>query len=329
MLYPFLMLPCYKDYIWGGRNLEKLGKRLPDGNVAEAWEVSAREEGESRIANGCLAGKGLREAIEMYPRYIMGEAFMANDRKVFPLLFKLIDANEALSVQVHPGDVYAQAYENEPNGKHEAWYVLDAEPGAEIVYGILPGISREHLELMARENCIKDCLNTVCVQTGDIIDITPGTLHAIGKGIVLAEIQQNSNLTYRIYDYDRKDAQGKKRELHIEKAFDVINYEPSAPFTSGTLSCKSGGSAITSMIQNQCFNLDIMDIDGVIEMNAEGDRFYILFIAEGEVSISYNCGSLIAKKGESILIPAALGRYAMKGECRVLSMYVPSGIKCV
>lgn len=324
MLYPFLMKSDYKDYIWGGRNLERFGKRLGDCNVAEAWEVSARADGESRIANGYWAGKGLGNVIEINPEHILGKAVMSRMGHRLSLLFKLIDANDKLSVQVHPDDAYAKAVENEPNGKHEAWYILEAAPNAQIVYGLLPGTSREDFRQMVENNRISDCLNTVRVKPGDVIDIPPGTVHAICKGIVLAEIQQNSNITYRLYDFDRKNAMGKPRELHINKALGIIDYSSRNPFATGMIWDSSENAKITQMLRNRYFQLNILDIYQTLELNTEGDRFYILFVARGGMCISSDSGELSVKKGDTIFLPAALGRYAITGECRLLEMHVPT-----
>jgi mannose-6-phosphate isomerase len=321
VLYPFVMEPYYTDNIWGGRNLVRLGKRLPEGKVAESWEVSARADGESRIANGRWSGEGLKKIMDLFPLDILGEAVFTGENPEFPLLFKLIDANEALSVQVHPDDAYAQSAEGEPYGKHEAWYILEAAPEAGIIYGLSPGIDKERLKRMIEESRIEECLNTVRVRAGDVIDIPPGTVHAIGKGIVLAEIQQNSNLTYRLYDYNRKDAQGRPRELHIEKALDVIDFRPSVPAVKGTAPQGPEDTAVTNLLCNRYFSLDLLSIRGTLEMDAAGDRFCILFVVRGEARILYDEGALSAKMGESILIPAALGRYAVSGECSVLKMH--------
>lgn len=316
------MKPYYKDYIWGGRNLERYGKRLPEGNVAESWEVSARPEGESCVEGGPWSGKKLSEIINMFPKYILGEAIKPQADYTFPLLFKLIDADDALSVQVHPGDSYAQSHEHEPLGKHEAWYILEAAPYANIVYGLSPGTSEECFKNKIAENRIQDVLNTVSVKPGDVIDIPPGTVHALGKGIVLAEIQQNSNLTYRLYDYGRKDSLGKTRELHIEKALDVIEYSASVPFASGTVLYKAKDSIITRMLRNSCFELDLLDIGSKLEMKTDGGGFCILFVARGDACILYDCGDLPVIAGKTVLIPAALGKYTIKGKCRILKMYV-------
>ncbi|MGE5496089.1 MAG: type I phosphomannose isomerase catalytic subunit [Burkholderiales bacterium] len=323
MLYPFVMQPYYKDYIWGGRNLEKYKKDLPEGKIAESWEVSVRPEGESSIVNGRWSGKKLKEVIGMFPEHMLGKAVKTGTDNMFPLLFKLIDANEPLSVQVHPGDSYAQSNEHEPFGKHEAWYILEAAQGASIVYGLSPGTDKERLAELIARNRIEDGLNTVFVRPGDVIDIPPGTVHALGKGIVAAEIQQNSNLTYRIYDYGRKDPSGKPRELHIEKALDVIDYSPSAPLISGTILCETDGSTITRMLRNMYFELDLLDIHGSLEMKAK-DRFCLLFAVCSDACISYDCGELIVSPGETVFIPACLGEYAIAGNCRMLNMYVPA-----
>lgn len=260
----------------------------------------------------------------MYPKSVLGEAVMAKTDGVFPLLFKLIDANDKLSVQVHPDDAYAKAVESEPNGKHEAWYILEAAQNAEIVYGLLPGTTSEQLRQKISDSRVSDCLKTVRVKQGDVIDIAPGTIHAIGEGIVLAEIQQNSNLTYRVYDYDRQDSRGERRELHIAKALDVIDYAPPNPFPKGTVVYDSEGATATSMVSNKFFHLDVLDIRRAFELNTEGDRFHILFVVRGDVQISYDSGELRVKMGETVLIPAALGKYLVTGKCCLLQMYVPT-----
>jgi mannose-6-phosphate isomerase len=179
---------------------------------------------------------------------------------------------------------------------------------------------------MIAKNRVCDCLNIVPVQPGNVIDIAPGTVHAIGKGIVLAEIQQNSNLTYRVYDYDRKDALGKPRPLHIEKAIYVISFSPPAAFTSGTLLHAEKGFAITNMIRNKYFELDLLDIQSSLATSTQGDRFYILFITQGDVCITFNGGSQSAERGETVLIPASLGYYTMAGKCQILKIYVPNDV---
>jgi mannose-6-phosphate isomerase len=227
MFYPFKFQPVYKDYIWGGRNFEKLGKTLPKGIVAESWEVSCHPDGVSIIENGEFRGIPLPSMVDIYGRILVGTALPEKDLRKFPLLVKFIDANKDLSVQVHPDDNYANTYENGEYGKNEMWYIMSAEPGAKLIYDVVPGTTRESFRRAVEEDNIEHCLKSMEVFPGDVINIPSGLIHAIGKGILLAEIQQNSNTTYRVYDYNRTDKNGSKRPLHIGKALDVIDFDAS------------------------------------------------------------------------------------------------------
>lgn len=226
MLYPFKFEPIYKDYIWGGRNLEKIGKVLPEGKTAESWEVSCRVDGVSIISNGKYKGLSLIEVLKRNGMNVIGTDSYNSKNLYFPLLLKLIDASEKLSVQVHPDNDYARVNENGELGKREAWYVIDAKPDARIIYNVKPGTNKESFIKAINENELDSCLNYINVFPGDIFDIHPGVIHSIGEGIVIAEIQQNSNITYRLYDYGREDEKGNKRPLHIKKALDVIDFAP-------------------------------------------------------------------------------------------------------
>ena len=220
MLYPLKFKPLYKDYIWGGRNLEALGKTLPaTGIVAESWEVSCHKNGSSIIANGEYGGTTLPELLEQLGRTLVGSSLSQKDVDKFPLLIKFIDAENNLSVQVHPDDVYAYKNENGEYGKNEMWFIISAKPGAKLVYDVIPGTTREKFADAVSENRIESLLKKVEVFAGDVINIPAGLVHAIGKGILLAEVQQNSDTTYRVYDYGRTG-----RPLHIAKALDVIDF---------------------------------------------------------------------------------------------------------
>lgn len=222
-LYPFKLSGVTKSPIWGGtRLLRDWGKRSDAPTVGESWELTVRKNEKSRILNGPLAGKALDEVIRE-----TGSSLIAPDYsdKAFPLLIKLIDAADRLSVQVHPDDAYAARVEQD-RGKTEMWYIVDADPDAEIVCGLRPGIGRTEFADAVRAGRIEDVLHRQKVKPGEAYFIPAGLLHAIGRGILIAEIQQNCDLTYRVYDYDRRGADGKLRELHIEKALDVVR-----PFT--------------------------------------------------------------------------------------------------
>jgi len=217
--YPIIFEPAFKERIWGGSRLEQIFNcKNPMGSIGEAWTVSDHPEGRSPIINGAFSGKFLNEVIKEKQEW-----FAPYNLEKFPLLVKLLDANDDLSVQVHPSDEYAMIHEHGGTGKTECWYIIDSMPGAEIVIGHTAENSRDFIEL-ARENRWNELLVRAPVKAGDFFFIPSGAVHALGKGILLLEVQQNSDITYRIYDYDRIGLDGNKRELHMEKAIEVIDY---------------------------------------------------------------------------------------------------------
>jgi len=325
MMYPLKFIPVYKDYVWGGRNFEKLGRKLPDGIVAESWEISCHPNGLSIISNGEHAGKSLVDLINQYGRKVIGDALPDKDLKKFPLLVKLIDASNKLSVQVHPDDNYAFTHENGEYGKNEMWYIMSAKPGAKLIYDVVPGTTRETFAQAVKNNDILSCLKQVEVFPGDVINIPAGLVHAIGEGIMLAEIQQNSDTTYRVYDYDRTDSHGNKRPLHIEKALDVID------FNSENRKEKAEGLTVklddkcfkTYYVANKYFSVELYDIDGAVSENPDGKKFHMYVFTEGNCEIESDGSRVEVAKGESILIPASMGGYTMKGSFKALKSYVP------
>jgi mannose-6-phosphate isomerase len=322
MIYPLKFKPVFKNYLWGGRNLAKLGKNLPEaGIVAESWEVSCHPEGLSMIENGEFSGMSLQELIEKQGEEVLGGATVAKYGTKIPLLIKLIDANQKLSVQVHPDDDFALKNENE-FGKHEIWYVISAEPGARIIYGLTPQTTKEAFALAIREEKIQAHLEYEEVFAGDIIDIPPGVVHALGAGIMIAEIQQNSNSTYRIYDYDRVDATGKKRPLHLEKALDVIDFSPRT-WSPIRIEERSDGADpyLSQLLQNTHFKVDFYQIAGEAAPNNYPDRFVIYTVLEGEGFILSGTGHTGIHGGESVLLPAKLGEYTLKGKFKALLSY--------
>lgn len=302
--------PSYKDYLWGGRKLMTDFYKEYDGEVlAESWELSCHKDGHSYIAAGEYAGETLEEYILMEGKKILGR----NARKFeqFPVLIKFIDAAEDLSIQVHPGDEYA--IENERQyGKTEMWYVVDCEEGASLYYGFSKEVSKEELEQRIRDNTLLEVLNKVYVKKGDVLFIDPGTIHAIGKGNVIAEIQQNSNVTYRVYDYGRKDKNGKERDLHIEKALQVTKRIP-------ILRQKSFEPHIASC---EYFTVDKLVLDGSIMKRMSGTidpaTFVSMLVLDGEGTIQAGKEELIFRKGDSLFITADTGNYEMEGKCEVL-----------
>jgi len=325
MLYPIKLKPVFKNYIWGGRNLEKFGVILPEGKTAEVWEVSCHPDGISIISNGMYEGLSLIEYISMMGKDAVGTDIYNSEYVNFPLLLKLIDASDKLSVQVHPDDRYANDNEDGELGKHEAWYIIDAIPGAQIIYNVIAGIDKEGFIESVNKSEIDQCLNYIDVFSGDVIDIYPGMIHSIGAGIVLAEIQQNSNLTYRLYDYDRKDIKGNKRALNIKKALDVMDFVPNnRKGKASGIDLQINASSYKSFkLANKYFSLEVYWVIGEIEENTDGSKFYIYLFIEGKVIVHFLNGKISVKAGESIFIPASMGKFTMKGNFKALKMYVP------
>jgi len=220
-------VPALKYYLWGGRNLERLGRTLPaEAVIGESWEIAGHADGTTAVANGPYAGRLLTELlVELGLDLIGTRNAWAQARGKFPLLVKLLDAEQPLSVQVHPDDDYALAHEGNELGKTEMWVVLHAEPGAELILGVTAGTTREAFRAGIQQGRLEPFLHRIPAQAGDHVCVPAGTLHAIMGGLLIAEIQQNSNTTYRVYDWNRLDADGRPRSLHVEKALDVIKFD--------------------------------------------------------------------------------------------------------
>lgn len=283
--------PSYKSYLWGGRRLiEEYNKNYSGKILAESWELSCHPDGPSVIAEGRYAGMTLSQYIEQKGKKILG----VNCRRFqeFPILIKLIDARENLSVQVHPDNQYALAHEGQ-YGKTEMWYVIDSEESAYLYYGFKKKISKEEFLKRIKEETLLEVLHAVPVQKGDVLFIEAGTIHAIGKGILLAEIQQNSNVTYRVYDYGRVGPDGKKRDLHIEKALDVTER---IPVVRGKSSCPHIASC-------NYFTVDKLNLDGTIMNEMSGvigeESFMSLLFLEGEGEIVCGQERTTYRKGDS------------------------------
>lgn len=310
---PFELTPPIKDYIWGGTKLrEEFGKVSSLDRLAESWELSCHKDGMSVICSGEFSGTALAEFIKAHPE-ALGRGLTE-----LPVLVKLIDAKNDLSIQVHPDDAYAQANEGD-NGKTEMWYIVDCEPGAELVYGFSRDITKEEFRRAIQENTLMDCVDRVPVKKGDVFFITPGTLHAIGKGILIAEIQQSSNVTYRVYDYGRLGADGKPRELHIDKAVEVtetlrsIPYRPAMPVVCGT-------SSLTKLAQCKYFTATKADIRGELNFDElTKDSFVHILIVDGEGELTFEGGSIKLKKGSSVFVPAGTQACNIKGKCCVIA----------
>lgn len=312
-LYPMkLTAPC-KDYIWGGTRLrEEYGKISDADRIAESWELSCHKDGESIIFNGDFAGKTLSEFIKENGNDVLGKNCDKFDN--FPILIKLIDAKDNLSVQVHPDNDYALRVEGE-YGKTEMWYIVDCDPGAELLYGFKGNIVKEEFERRIKDNTLLEVTNSVPVHKGDVFFIEAGTLHAIGKGILIAEIQQNSNTTYRIYDYGRVGADGKPRQLHVEKAVEVTKLTPPEYPTKamGEIEQKDGCSV---QLLSKCdyFRVNKVCVWEHCVLEASAKSFNSVLVLDGEGEID----GVKLKKGDSCFIPAGYGEYTFKGKAEMV-----------
>ena len=325
MIYPLQFIPVFKDYIWGGRNLEKLGRRLPKGvNVAESWEIAAHEDGMTRVENGPLSGMTLQKVFEMLGEDLVGSRNKwAIERGKFPLMVKLIDANQPLSVQVHPDDAYAREIEDNVQGKTEMWIVLDAQPDTEIIYGLTEEISPESFRKAIMDGTLEKYLNQVPISKGDHICVPSGTLHAILDGAMILEIQQNSNITYRVFDWNRVGEDGQPRQLHVTEALDVINFSQvrmSLPTPIKHLETKTMQSE--RLCQNEYFTTDRLTLQPGASYSGmcDGRTFEIWGVLSGSARIA---GQVMG--GVSfILIPAALGPFEVTAisETQVIRTFV-------
>ncbi len=323
-LYPMTFTPVLKDYIWGGRHLEALGRELPPGIIAESWEIAAHEDGTAVVNNGRFAGKLLTEVqAELGLALIGKKCAWAQERGKFPLLIKLLDANRPLSVQVHPNDEYALAHEGNELGKTEMWVVLHAEPGAELILGVTKGTTPELFREGIENGRLEPYLHHLKVKKGDHICVPAGSLHAIMSGLLIAEIQQNSNTTYRVYDWNRVGADGQPRPLHIDKALDVINFNQVEPaLTEATLVAEEPGIQRYALCGNKYFVTERVEMaeGAVFSGNCNGDTLEIWGTIAGTAVI--NDVELPAIR--FALLPAALGAFSVTAvtETTLLRTYV-------
>ena len=301
--------PAVKDYIWGGVRLKtEYGVETDKEIAAEAWVLSCHPDGLSYIAEGEGKGQTLEAFIESKGRELLGEG--ASDKEDFPILVKLIDARSDLSIQVHPGDDYALKHENQI-GKTEFWYVLDSDPDAYIYYGFKNKITKEEFKRRIEDNTLVDVLNKIPVKKGDTFFIEPGTLHAIGRGTVLAEVQQNSNLTYRVYDFGRLGADGKPRILHVDKALDVTKL--SAPVKR-----RGEGDMVADCSYFRVRHLSVGEGAPELKITVDSNTFFNLLITDGQGSIEASGEALSFTKGDSFFIPARSGDILISGTAEML-----------
>lgn len=325
---PILLQPAAKDYLWGGNRLnDDFGKKIDMSPLAETWECSTHPDGVSYVANGRYKGQNLREVLSRHPNWLGSHPLqLTNGKPELPILIKLIDAKKDLSVQVHPNDEYARVHEKGSLGKTEMWYVLAAKPDATLVYGFNQDMERERVKREIENGSIGRFLNHVPVKKDDLFYIEAGMVHAIGSGVMVAEIQESSNLTYRMYDYDRVDKNGKKRDLHIDKALEVANLSSSAePRQPMRVLKYKNGCASELLTRCKYFQVERLILNTEIhrdltDFRTDSNSFHVFLCTEG-------CGVLFGDefmlnffKGDCIFIPAESIELKLHGKAQLLDV---------
>lgn len=310
------LTPACKSYLWGGQKLKTEYHKKFDGDVlAETWELSCHPDGPSTIAEGPSAGKTLTEYLQQNPAAAGSNCARFQD---FPVLIKLIDAKRDLSIQVHPDNAYALKNEHQ-FGKTEMWYVVDAEPGAFLYYGFKENISKDEFRRRIEDGTLTEVLNAAPVQPGSVFFIESGTIHAIGKGILIAEIQQNSNVTYRVFDYNRLGTDGKPRQLHVQKALDVTRtVKPRTDYDfGGHLGCCD--SFVTDLFQLH---------GGDVTASVSAESFHSLLAVRGQGSVTCGDQTVSFQQGDSLFLPAGSGVYRINGQADIIRTTVPAAGCC-
>ncbi len=316
--YPLQFEPILKERIWGGEKLKTLlNKPITSTITGESWELSTVEGDISVVANGEWKGKSLTEIINDSPDEILGTEVHARFGKQFPLLFKYLDAREDLSIQVHPNDELAKKRHNS-FGKTEMWYIMQADDDARIIVGFKEkSNASEYLENLENKTLLS-ILDDVKVKSGDVFFLETGTVHAIGAGLVVAEIQQTSDITYRLYDFDRVDANGNTRELHVDLALDAINYNKVETKKEYTKNINDSNE----IVDCPYFTTNFIPLDGEISVSKSGKTFTVYMCTEGTFELEYNNSKLQYKKGDTVLIPAAMNAFILNGKASILEIYI-------
>lgn len=326
MLYPIKFKPRIKERIWGGQAIlnkkgKAAGRLAKDKLYGESWDLSSVKGDISVVANGFLKGNNLEEIIEVYMGELVGEQIFEQYGLEFPLLIKYLDCNDKLSVQVHPDDALALERHNS-FGKTEAWYVVDCKPGASIYLGFKDlNLTREEYIAAVAESRLEQLLNKVEVKPGDVFFIPAGTVHALGAGLEVVEVQQTSDVTYRIYDWDRVDAEGKSRELHTSLAVDAIDFESDAELLHREYNLAKGGDV--KVIECNYFTMTLHDVAGVKELDRSSLDSFVVFIAlNGSVRIVADGNEETLAEGEVILIPAEVNDITIEGDAKLMEVYI-------
>jgi mannose-6-phosphate isomerase len=302
-LYPLKFSPILKERLWGGTRLrDVLGKTIPHNNTGESWELSAVVGDISMVANGKLAGTSLKSLIESYPEQLLGKDVVKRFGLEFPILVKYLDAKLDLSVQLHPNDELARKRHNS-HGKTEMWYIMEADPDASLIIGFNRAVSREQYQKSVEEGELLEILNYEKVKPGDSFFIDTGTIHAIGAGILLAEIQQTSDITYRVYDFNRRDKNGNLRELHTDMALDAIDFDKDNNFR---ISYSKVPNTPNAMVNSPYFTTGYLELDKPLERRVSGSGSFTIFLCVSGSAILYNeFGKVPVAIGETVLMPSS------------------------
>jgi mannose-6-phosphate isomerase len=316
--YPLQFQPILKDRIWGGTKLKDyLNKPISSEITGESWEISTVENDVSIIANGVLEGTSLNELINKFPEQVLGTKVYQKFGKQFPLLFKYLDAREDLSIQVHPNNELASK-RHKSFGKTEMWYVMQADLDARLIVGFKEKSSqREYLKNLENKTLL-DILDTKKVKKGDVFFLETGTVHAIGAGTVIAEIQQTSDITYRLYDFDRLDIQGEPRELHIELALDAINYDK----VDAQKNYSKAQNEPNAVVHCPYFTTNFIPLDGNLTVINDETSFLVYMCVEGSFELEYNNENYFYKTGDTVLIPAKISDFEIHGKASLLEIYI-------
>lgn len=308
---PLFLKPVFKERVWGGNTLQtEFGFDIPSDHTGECWAISAHPNGPSLIENGVYAGMGLDELWDKHP-----ELFGNPKGEVFPLLTKILDANQNLSVQVHPGDAYAQVHENGELGKTECWYIIDCKEDAYMIFGH-NAKTKEELIKQIEDGKWEELLRKVKIKPGDFFYVPSGTIHALCEGTLVLETQQSSDTTYRVYDYNRRDATGNLRELHLEKAIDVT-IVPHQDQLSVPVVEKDENVTITTFVNSDFFSVYKWDVSGKTSFSF--DNYYLLLsVIKGEGSLLHNGEKYDLKKGAQLIIPYGFSSFELEGNCEII-----------
>jgi mannose-6-phosphate isomerase len=321
-LYPLKLIPQPSERLWGGSRLGTFVPGFADLKtkepIGEAWLVYA----DNNIANGALAGQTLQQVASQYREQLLGTVSVEHYGSKVPLLAKFLDPSQWLSIQVHPDDTYALTKETHTGylGKTEAWYVLDAKHDSSIIWGFKQAVTKEQVREAIAKGTLEDYMNYVPVQRGDVIYNPAGTVHALGPDVFIYEIQQSSDLTYRLYDFNRKDGSGNLRELHVDKALEVSSLKASQGAKRQTFEVLPG---MIELVRTEFFVLEKWTIDGKVSLTTEQESLELLTVIDGSLTLQTQTEVLQLTLAESVVLPASLGKYELSGGAEVLRSYLP------